>query len=79
MREGVRTRISSPPVSAVFDVELDEVLGEFSVKGLVYFVEDEVEEVEAGDERRWKCELLAGSRCIWIPPDWLPQEWTCGR
>jgi hypothetical protein len=36
----------------VFDVERDEVLGEFPVEGLVHFVEDEVEEVEAGDERR---------------------------
>ena len=36
----------------VLDVEVDEVLGEFTVEGLVHFVEDEVEEVEAGDERR---------------------------
>ena len=36
----------------VLDVERDEVLGESTVEGLVHFVEDEVEEVEAGDERR---------------------------
>jgi hypothetical protein len=35
------------------------VLGEFPVEGLVYFIEDEVEEVEAGDERRWKIDVAS--------------------
>jgi hypothetical protein len=41
----------------VFDVEPDEVLRQFTVEGLVHFVEDEVEEVEAGDERRWEIDV----------------------
>ena len=45
--------IFAPRVGVVFDVESDEVLGESTVQGLVHFVEDEVEEVEAGNERRW--------------------------
>ena len=36
----------------VFDVETDKVLGEFPV-------EDEVEEVEAGDERRWEIDVAS--------------------
>ena len=41
----------------VFDVEPNEVLGEFAIEGFVDFVEDEVEKVEAGDERRWEVDV----------------------
>ena len=41
----------------VFDVEPDEVLGQFAIEGFVDFVEDEVEKVEAGDERRWEVDV----------------------
>jgi hypothetical protein len=41
----------------VFDVESDEVLGEFAVERFVHFVEDEVEKVKAGDERRWEIDV----------------------
>ena len=51
-RESTYQDILAAGFGVVFDVERDEVLGEFPVEGLVHFVEDEVEEVEAGDERR---------------------------
>ena len=54
MRRGSTNQDILSAVSAVFNVELDDVLSKFPVKGLVYFIEDEVEEVEAGDARRWE-------------------------
>lgn len=33
------------------------MLGQFAIEGLVDFVEDEVEKVEAGDERRWEVDV----------------------
>ena len=41
----------------VFDVEPDEVLGQFPVEGLVHLVEDEVKEVKAGNERWWEIDV----------------------
>jgi hypothetical protein len=43
----------------VFDVEPDEVLGQFAIECFVHFVEDEVEEVEAGDECRWEIDVAS--------------------
>lgn len=54
---GTYQNILAPCFGVVLDVETDEVLGESTVEGLVHFVEDEVEEVEAGDERRWEVDV----------------------
>ena len=54
---GTNQDILSAGFGVVFDVERDEVLGEFPVEGLVYFVKDKVEEVEAGDERRGEIDV----------------------
>jgi hypothetical protein len=35
------------------------VLGRFPVEGLVHLVEDDVEEVEMGDERRWEIDVAS--------------------
>jgi hypothetical protein len=35
------------------------VLGQFAIECFVHFVEDEVEEVEAGDERRWEIDVAS--------------------
>jgi hypothetical protein len=49
--------VFAPRVGVVFDVESDEVLGESTVEGLVHLVEDEVEEVETRDKRRWEVDV----------------------
>jgi hypothetical protein len=46
-------------MGVVFDVESDEVLCESAVEGLVDLVEDEVEEVEAGNERWWEVDVAS--------------------
>jgi len=46
-------------MGVVFDVESDEVLGESAVEGLVDLVEDEVEEVEARNERWWEVDVAS--------------------
>lgn len=38
----------------IFDVKPDEELGQFAIEGFVHFVEDKIEEIEAGYERRWE-------------------------
>ena len=35
------------------------MLGRFPVEGLVHLVEDDVEEVEMGDERRWEINVAS--------------------
>jgi hypothetical protein len=43
----------------IFDVEPNEVLGQFAIEGFIHFVEDEVEKVEAGNERRWEIDIAS--------------------
>jgi hypothetical protein len=43
----------------IFDVEPNEVLGQFAIEGFIHFVEDEVEKVEAGNERRWEIDIVS--------------------
>ena len=57
--KGTYQDILAASFGVVFDVERDEVLGEFPVERLVHFVEDEVEEVEAGDERRREIDVAS--------------------
>ena len=49
--------IFAPRVGVIFDVECDEMLGEPTVESLVDLVEDEIEEIEAGNERRWEVDV----------------------
>ena len=35
------------------------MLGQFAIEGFVHFVEDEIEKVEAGDERRWEIDVAS--------------------
>jgi hypothetical protein len=35
------------------------VLSQFAIEGFIHFVEDEVEKVEAGNERRWEIDVAS--------------------
>ena len=35
------------------------MLGQFTIEGFVHFVEDEIEKVEAGNERRWEIDVAS--------------------
>lgn len=35
------------------------MLGQFTIEGFVHFVEDKIEEIEAGNERRWEIDVTS--------------------